>query len=71
MVRCRWSSTRRRPALGRGRSHEALTYDHGGVVGAWAPSSLEAGQVLRKPASLFKKLDESIVKEEYARLGGQ
>jgi methionyl-tRNA synthetase len=52
------------------RSHQALTYDHGGAVGTWAPSALPAGQGLRQPAPLFKKLDESVVEEEYARLEG-
>jgi methionyl-tRNA synthetase len=52
------------------RSHQALTYDHSGAIGIWAPSSLPAGQALRPPAPLFKKLDESVVEEEYARLEG-
>ncbi len=41
------------------RSHQALTYDPAGAVGQWAPSRLEGGQALRKPAPLFKKLEES------------
>ena len=52
------------------RAHEALTYDHSGAIGAWVPSVLPAGQALRKPAPLFKKLDESVIEEEYARLEG-
>jgi methionyl-tRNA synthetase len=52
------------------RSHEALTYDHSGAVGTWARSELPAGQTLREPAPLFKKLDESVIEEEYARLEG-
>jgi methionyl-tRNA synthetase len=60
------------------RSHRALTYDHSGAVGthslrsvqAWAKSALPAGQALREPASLFKKLDDSVIEEEYARLEG-
>jgi methionyl-tRNA synthetase len=52
------------------RSHEALTYDHSGAVGTWAVSELPAGQALREPAPLFKKLDESVIEEEYARLEG-
>jgi hypothetical protein len=32
--------------------------------------ALLAEQVLRAPAPLFKKLDESVVEEEYARLEG-
>jgi methionyl-tRNA synthetase len=50
------------------RSHRALTYDHSGAVGTWAASELPAGQALREPAPLFKKLDESVVEEETARL---
>jgi methionyl-tRNA synthetase len=52
------------------RSHQALTYDHSGAVGAWTPSQLPPGQALRRPAPLFKKLDESVIDEEYARLVG-
>jgi methionyl-tRNA synthetase len=52
------------------RSHAALTYDHSGAIGTWAPSALPPGQALREPAPLFKKLDESVVEEEYARLEG-
>jgi methionyl-tRNA synthetase len=52
------------------RSHEALTHDHGGAIGSWAPSTLPAGQALRQPAPLFRKLDESVIEEEYARLEG-
>ncbi len=35
----------------------------------WKPSNLEPNQLLRQPGPLFKKLDESIVEEERARLG--
>jgi methionyl-tRNA synthetase len=52
------------------RSHEALTYDHSGAIGTWTKSELPPGQVLREPAPLFKKLDESVIEEEYARLAG-
>ena len=52
------------------RSHLALTYDHNGAIGAWTKSALPPGQVLRPPAPLFKKLDESVIEEEYARLEG-
>ncbi len=51
-------------------SHLALTYDHGGAVGTWSKSELPPGQALREPAPLFKKLDESVIEEEYARLAG-
>jgi hypothetical protein len=51
------------------RSHEAPTYDHSGAIGTWAKSELPQGLALRKPAPLFKKPDESVIGEEYARLG--
>jgi methionyl-tRNA synthetase len=51
-------------------SHRALTYDHSGAIGTWSKSELPAGQALREPAPLFKKLEESVVEEEYARLEG-
>ena len=35
----------------------------------WKPSKLEPNQVLRQPGPLFKKLEESVVEEERARLG--
>jgi methionyl-tRNA synthetase len=50
------------------RSHKALTYDHSGAIGAWAKSDLPPGQALHPPAPLFKKLEESVVEEEHARL---
>ena len=52
------------------RAHRALTYDHSGAIGTWVKSELRPGQALREPAPLFKKLDESVVEEEYARLEG-
>jgi methionyl-tRNA synthetase len=52
------------------RSHSALTYDHTGAIGTWAKSELPAGQALLAPAPLFRKLDESVVEVEYARLDG-
>jgi hypothetical protein len=47
-------------------------------VQAWRNSELPPGQALRQaqgrllrpPAPLFKKLDESVIDEEYARLEG-
>jgi hypothetical protein len=48
----------------------ALTYDHAGAVGTWVPSELPPGQALRQAAPLFKKLDESLIDEECARLEG-
>lgn len=36
---------------------------------AWKPSQLKPGQKLNQPSPLFKKLDESLVEAERARLG--
>jgi hypothetical protein len=47
-----------------------LPCDHTGVIGTWAPSQLLPGQTLRQSALLFRKLDESVIDEEYARLEG-
>jgi methionyl-tRNA synthetase len=49
--------------------HEVLRYRSGQASGRWEPSQLTSGQVLHKPSPLFKKLDESIVEQERARLG--
>jgi len=35
----------------------------------WKPSELKPGAKLNQPAPLFKKLEESIIEEERARLG--
>ena len=51
------------------RTHQALTYQSADATGNWAPSQLPAGQALCKPAPLYRKLDESVVDEEMARLG--
>ena len=52
-----------------GKTHDALVYDPPTADASWAPSSLPAGHALNKPEPLFKKLDESMVEEELARLG--
>jgi len=52
-----------------GRSHQALRYDPAGASGTWEPSRLEAGRRLRQPEPLYKKLDDSIIEAERARLG--
>jgi len=41
----------------------------GEVETKWQPSKLEPNQELRQPGPLFKKLDESVIEEERARLG--
>ena len=45
-----------------------MTNDHGGAIGIWAVIHLSPSQALRQPAPLFKKLDESVIEEEYARM---
>jgi methionyl-tRNA synthetase len=51
-----------------GRQHRVLTGNYANWVGRWEASVLPVGQELREPKPLFKKLDESIVGEELARL---
>lgn len=51
------------------RKHLALTYRYESVGDIWVPSRLPAGQALRRPEPLFRKLDEEIVERELARLG--
>lgn len=52
------------------RSHTILRFDDAGLVGEWAPSQLPAGQAMRKPVPLFKKLDEDVAEKEWARMEG-
>ncbi len=49
--------------------HTALLYDPQKAAGRWQPSELKPGSRFNQPQPLFKKLDESIVAEERARLG--
>jgi hypothetical protein len=51
--------------------HAALRYnpDPDPSGGIWEPSRLPPGQVLLQPEPLFRKLDESIVEAERARMG--
>jgi methionyl-tRNA synthetase len=52
-----------------GEIHTVLTGDYASWVGEWKPSDLRAGQELRPPEPLFKKLDaDKVVPEEIARL---
>jgi methionyl-tRNA synthetase len=56
----------RKDSLG---EHKVLRYHPGQASGRWEPSQLSPGKNLLKPSPLFKKLDESIVEQERARLG--
>jgi methionyl-tRNA synthetase len=49
--------------------HKVLRYLPEHASGRWEPSQFLPGKALRQPAPLFRKLDESIVVEERARLG--
>jgi methionyl-tRNA synthetase len=49
--------------------HEYLGYDGKLEDFGWKTQEVPAGQKLREPKPLFKKLDESIIEEETARIG--
>ncbi|HLB04111.1 MAG TPA: hypothetical protein VJK66_03760, partial [Gaiellaceae bacterium] len=52
-----------------GSAHTVLTGDYATWVGRWRPSALPAGQQLREPRPLFRKLDaERVVAEELERM---
>ena len=57
-----------RDGQGKTRVHRVLTGDYSKRVGRWAPSTLAAGQAFQPPQPLFKKLDDSVVADELARL---
>jgi len=49
--------------------YSVLTGEYGDWAGRWEPSTLPAGQALREPQPLFKKLDpERVVAEELERM---
>ena len=54
-------------------THKVLRYREGGdtqsVSSYWIPSELRPGAKLNQPGPLFKKLEESVIEEERARLG--
>jgi methionyl-tRNA synthetase len=52
-----------------GKSHTVLAGDYSNEP-MWQPTGLRAGQKLREPKALFKKLDESVVDEELKRMEG-
>ena len=51
--------------------HTVLRYRVGqiGNLSTWKPSELKPGAKLNQPGPLFKKLEESVIEEERARLG--
>jgi len=52
--------------------HTVLRYRVGQIANLspqWKPSDLKPGQKLNQPGPLFKKLEESVIEEERARLG--
>lgn len=49
--------------------HTVLRYRPGPERVQWRPSQLPAGQALKAPAPLFRKLEPSVAAEERARLG--
>ncbi len=52
-----------------GAVHTVLTGDYASWVGRWEPATLPAGQELREPQPLFRKLDPAtVVAEELARM---
>jgi methionyl-tRNA synthetase len=52
-----------------GPPHAVLTGDYAAWVGRWEPGSLPAGQPLREPRPLFRKLDpERVVADELGRM---
>ncbi len=54
-----------------GKQHRVYRWYPGAWEGQWAPSALPPGQRLGRPEPLFRKLDESIVAEELARMEAQ
>ena len=50
-------------------THTVLRYRAGSASGSWEASRLEPGQAMLQPAPLYRKLDDSVVEEERARLG--
>lgn len=48
-----------------GREHRVLTGDYGSWVGSWSAPELPAGQKLREPRVIFRKLDlEQVLEAE-------
>ena len=53
-----------------GTSHTVLVGEYPNEF-RWKPTDLKAGQKLREPQALYKKLDEKVVDEELARMEGE
>ena len=53
-----------------GRRYSVLAYDPAPATGRWEFSTLPAGRALQPPAPLCVKLDEAVIQEELARMGG-
>lgn len=51
------------------RDHLVLTYIPPTTNAGWKPSALRGGEALGEPKALFKKLDESVIELETAKLG--
>jgi methionyl-tRNA synthetase len=51
-----------------GSPYPVITGDYDTAQAVWASRPIEAGVPLAPPTPVFKKLDESIVEEELARL---
>ncbi len=51
-----------------GSRHDILTGAYGTWTGRWRPTELPVGQPIPEPKALFKKLDESVVADELARM---
>lgn len=51
------------------REHIALTYDGALAVGQWCRTEIPVGRQLPPPQPIFKRLDDTLAKEELGRLG--
>ncbi|SHN46388.1 methionine--tRNA ligase [Cryptosporangium aurantiacum] len=54
-----------------GPDYPVISGDYAAAQARWASRPIEVGRPLAPPKPVFKKLDESIVEEELARLGGE
>jgi len=51
------------------QSHKGMTYDGSNAIGRWERSEIPVGRQLPPAKPLFKKLDNSVIEDELARLG--